>query len=129
MEDLANQESGQGDEWSVFRMIEQVAKIDAQRTASIFINSIIEGEDLLSVFEQIIVHAKKEDRKKLADFIVEGNDHFSYQAKFAKVLGKDEAMLLLNKLIELSNEIATLDPKVSEELNDRKCKSEMSLSV
>ena len=119
-EALANLESGQDDQWYVFRLIEQISKIDAQRTASVFINVLIEGGHLPSGYEQFIVHAKKEDSKKLADFIIEDNGHFSYQANLAKVLEKDEAMLLLNKLIELSNEMEILKPRFSDALNDRK---------
>ena len=126
-EALANLESGQDDQWYVFRLIEQVSKIDAQRTASVFINDLIEGKHLPSGYEQFIIHAKKEDRRRLADFIIKDKGHSSYQSKFAKVLEKDEAMLLLNKLIELSNEIATLKPKVLKELNDRKYNLEMSV--
>lgn len=126
-EALANLEGEKNNRWHVFRLIEQVANIDAQRTTSVFINVLIEGGHLPSGYEQFIVHAKKEDRKKLADFIVEGKGHFSYLAKIAKALEKDEALLLLNKLIELSNEIATLKPRVPKALYD--CKYNLEMSV
>ena len=126
-EALANLESGQGDQWYVFRLIEQVSKIDAQRTASVFINVMIEGGHLPSGYEQFIIHAKKEDRRRLVDFIIKDKGHSSYQSKFAKVLEKDEAMLLLNKLIDLSDEIATFKPRVPQPLRDRKYNLEMSV--
>ena len=124
---IENLEDDKDNRGNVFRLIEQVAKIDAQRTANVLINVLIEGGPLLYGYEQFIDHAKKDDRKKLADFIIEGNKHFSVQAKIAKVLEKDEAMLLLNKLIELINVIATLRPNVPKELYDRIYNLKMSL--
>jgi hypothetical protein len=127
LEALVSLEDEKDNRWHVFRLMEQVAKIDPQRITSVLINVMIEGGHLPSGYEQFIVHAEKEDRRRLADFIIKDKGHFSYQSKFAKVLEKDEAMLLLNKLLDLSDEIATLKPKVPKALYDHKYNLEMSI--
>jgi NACHT C-terminal Alpha/Beta 2/NACHT domain len=103
-ESLANLEDEQDPNWNLYQLIEKISKIDKTITANTLVNRFVQGRKLGYRYEEFTLHADKEHRKKLADYIVEGNENFSERTTAAKALHKDGAILLLKKLLELSDE-------------------------
>lgn len=106
-ESLANLEDEQDPYWDLYQLIEQVSKIDKIQTANTLINRFIQGRKLGYRYEEFTLHADREHRKNLADFIVEGNGRFNERATAARALQKDGAILLLKRLSSLSDEAAS----------------------
>ncbi|MBL4711141.1 MAG: hypothetical protein JKX75_01330, partial [Gammaproteobacteria bacterium] len=119
-ESLANLEDEQDPNWNLHQLIEQVLKIDKTRTANTLINRFVQGKNLGYHYEEFTLHADREHRKKLTDYIIEGNGHFNERATAAKALQTNGAFLLLKKLLELSDEAASYPRReVPEDLRNK----------
>lgn len=106
-ESLEALEDGQDPDWTTYRLIEQASEIDQTRTANTLVNRFLKGKRIGYRYEDFILHTDNQHRKKLADYVVDGNGHFNDRATAAKALQKDGAILLLKKLLKLSNEASS----------------------
>lgn len=98
-------------------LVKRAWELDSEATTERLVNRLLAGKAMGWYLDEFLVDAKPKDRAKIARRLLAGDDRPSHDEELAaSLLGPDEARVLLERLLQKSDEIESASRRVSEDL-------------